>query len=119
MSYDLHLADPVTGEVLCAQAPHQMAGGTYVLGGTDRLELNVTYNYGAHIRDALGDERGIRALYGLTGAESLPLLDRGIAALDDDAAEDYWAATEGNAKRALCQLRALAQLRPDGVWAGD
>jgi hypothetical protein len=29
---------------------------------------------------------------------------------------DYWKATEGNAKRALCQLVALAQLRPDGVW---
>ena len=32
---------------------------------------------------------------------------------------DYWKATEGNAKRALCQLRALAQLRPDGVFDGD
>ncbi len=27
--------------------------------------------------------------------------------------------TEGNAKRALLQLAALAKMRPDAVWAGD
>lgn len=32
---------------------------------------------------------------------------------------NYWDATEGNAKRALLQLVALAKLRPDGVWDGD
>lgn len=30
--------------------------------------------------------------------------------------KDYWKATEGNAKRALCGLLMFAQLRPDGVW---
>jgi hypothetical protein len=24
-----------------------------------------------------------------------------------------------NAKQALCQLKAMVQLRPDGIWAGD
>jgi hypothetical protein len=33
--------------------------------------------------------------------------------------EDYWEATEGNAKRALLQLMALSRMRPDGVWDGD
>lgn len=40
-----------------------------------------------------------------------------IASLKDDADEDYWKATEGNAKRALCGLLMFAQLRPDGVWS--
>lgn len=28
-------------------------------------------------------------------------------------------ATEGNAKRPLLQLAAMARIRPDGVWDGD
>ena len=138
MSYDIELTDPVTGETLELDAPHQMRGGTYVVGGTTSASLNVTYNYSTHywrVFDALdkphprapkwmherGDEKvgGIRAIYGLTGAESLPLLDKAIAALGNDVHPDYWKATEGNAKRALVQLRTLAAMRPDGVWSGD
>ena len=33
--------------------------------------------------------------------------------------EDYWKATAGNALRPLYQLKAMAQLRPDGIWSGD
>jgi hypothetical protein len=55
----------------------------------------------------------------MTGAESVVLLKSAIAQLGDDVADDYWEPTEGNAKRALTQLLALAQLRPDGVWDGD
>ena len=63
--------------------------------------------------------KGIRTIYGLTGAESLPVLDAAIAQLGDDVDADYWAPTEGNAKRALLKLRALATMRPDGIWSGD
>ena len=139
MSYDIKLTDPLTGETLVLDAPHQMKGGTYAIGGTTQASLNVTYNYSpqfARVFDALREPRstapkwmhrdrslpkvfGIRTIYGLTGAESLPLLDKAIAALGDDVHEDYWQPTEGNAKRALMQLRALAMLRPDGLWAGD
>ena len=62
---------------------------------------------------------GVRTIYGLTGAESLPVLDKAISMLADDADTDYWKATDGNAKRALVQLRAMAAMRPDGLWAGD
>ena len=55
----------------------------------------------------------------MTGAESIPVLKSAIDALGDDVSTDYWEATEGNAKRALCQLLAFAQMRPDGVWDGD
>lgn len=118
MSYDIRLCDPVTKETLVTETPHQIAGGTRCLGGTDEMWLNVTYNYSVHFKRVMGDG-GIRRIYGLTGAESIPLLKDAINMLGDDASDDYWQPTEGNAKQALCGLLALAQLRPDGVWEGD
>ena len=139
MSYDISLVDPVTREPLELDAPHHMRGGTYQVGGTTRAHLNVTYNYAPQflrVFDVLDKPRatapdwmhergndspvcGVRTIYGLTGAESLPVLDAAIAQLGDDVAPDYWQSTDGNAKRALLQLRALAAMRPDGVWEGD
>ena len=118
MSYDISLRDPVTREVLYADMPHDMRGGIYCAGGTAELWLNVTYNYAPHFERVLG-ESGIRAIYGMTGAESIPVLEAAAARLADDASDDYWDATEGNAKRALLKLAAMAHLRPDGIWGGD
>jgi hypothetical protein len=118
MSYDIELCDPVTGEVLQLDAPHHMRGGTYCVGGSSEAHLNVTYNYSSHFALALGPN-GIRSIYGTTGAASIPVLREAAAKLADDVSDDYWEATEGNAKRALLQLAALAAMRPDGVWKGD
>ena len=118
MSYDISLHDPVTREVPYADMPHDMRGGIYCAGGTDELWLNVTYNYAPHFKRVLG-ERSIRSIYGMTGAESIPVLEDAASKLADDVSDDYWEATEGNAKRALLQLAAMARLRPDGIWDGD
>ena len=118
MSYDISLVDPVTKETLEVEAPHHLRGGNYVFGGTTEAWLNITYNYGPHFRRVLG-EKGIRTIYGMTGAESIPVLKNAMDQLGDDVDPDYWTATEGNAKRALAGLLALAQMRPDGVWDGD
>ena len=118
MSYDINLTDPVTKEVIMLDHKHQIIGGTYQVGGTAYLHLNVTWNFGVHYRKHFG-ENGIRTLYGMTGAESIPLLKDVITKLGDDVDPDYWKATEGNAKQALCGLLAFAQMRPDGVWNGD
>jgi hypothetical protein len=119
MSYDLELLDPVTRKVLVLDAPHHMRGGTYAVGGEFTARFNITYNYADHFRRVLGKANGIRTLYGLTGAQSIPMLQAAISQLGDDVDWDYWKPTEGNAKKALCQLLALAQMRPDGVWDGD
>jgi hypothetical protein len=119
VSYDISLLDPATKQTIMLDSPHYMRGGTYAIGGTYLAELNVTYNYGPHFRAVLDETKGIRVLYGMTGAESIPLLQQAIDKLKDDVAEDYWEPTEGNAKQALCQLLALATMRPDGVWDGD
>lgn len=118
MSYDVRLCDPVTHEALQTDVPHDMRGGTYAMGGTTGLWLNVTYNYGKHYYRVLGD-KGIRTIYGMTGAESIPVLEAAVAKLSDEVSDDYWEATEGNAKRPLLQLAAMARMRPDGVWDGD
>lgn len=117
MSYDICLKHPITGETLQVEQ-HQIKGGTYAIGGTTEAWLNVTYNYSQHFRNVFG-ENGIRTIYGLTGAESIPVLKNAIEQLGNDVSEDYWEATEGNAKTALCGLLTLAQLRPDGIWDGD
>lgn len=124
MSYDIELRHPVTGDTLQLDAPHHMRGGTYQVGGTTEARLSVTYNYAPHFITAFGgsvegSERGIRKLYGMTGAESIPFLEAGAAKLGDDVEGDYWKSTEGNAKAAIMQLLALARMRPDGVWHGD
>ena len=120
MSYDINLLDHVSHEVIEIDEPHFIRGGTYAVGGSTRLSLNVTYNYGKfyYRPDVLGDN-GVREIYGKTGFESIPILEKAIAALGDDVHDDYWTATEGNAKRPLIQLLTFAKMRPDGVWDGD
>jgi len=118
MSYDIELVDPVSRSVLKLEHAHHMHGGTYAMGGTNELHLNITYNYSKHFYRVMG-ELGIRSLYGLSGADSIPLLEQAIANLKDEVSEDYWEPTEGNAKRSLIQLLTMAKLRPDGVWRGD
>lgn len=118
MSYDIYLTHPITGEVLTLDTNHHMRGGTYAVGGTSEMCLNITWNYSEHFYRTMGDD-GIRSIYGKSGAESIPILDKAIGSLGDDVNDDYWKPTEGNAKAALIQLRALAAMRPDGVWKGD
>ena len=114
MSYDIRLLDPVTRKTLHTDAPHDMRGGTYVVGGTTELWLNIILAR----PDVLG-EKGLEVIYGMSGAESIPVLKKAVENLGDDINPDYWESTEGNVKKALLQLIAMAQLRPDGVWDGD
>ena len=122
MSYDIYLKNPETGDTVQLPEPHQIKGGTHCLGGTTEAWLNVTYNYSGYFRAVLGDE-GIRSIYGMTAADSIPLLEEAAAKLDENEEgpdEDYWKATSGNARAALLNLIALARLAPpDAVWSGD
>ena len=87
MSYDISLCDPVTKEPLVTDLPHMMTGGTYAIGGTRELWLNVTYNYARWYYEpgvfapTEEESKGIRTIYGLTGAESIPVLKNAISAL--------------------------------------
>ena len=119
MSWDFDLCDPVTKEILTTEQNHFMHGGTYHVNGTNEMTLNITYNYSDIINKVINDETGRSYAYilaGKTGAETIPILTEAISKLSDDINDDYWKATEGNAKRALSMLLAFAQMRPDGIW---
>jgi len=140
MSYDIYLRDPVTNETVELDAPHQIKGGTYAINGTSEAWLNITYNYADwYYKDGVfpnggEDHSGIRSIYGLSGAESIPILKHAIDTLEGMAedisdeerlecerhgATGYWLPTRKNAIKPLYGLLAFAQLRPDGVWCGD
>ena len=91
-----------------------------MLGGTTELWLNITYNYSkVYHRDSVFGKDGIGTIFGMTGLESIPLLEKAINALGDDVSKNYWEATEGNAKRPFVQLLTMAKMRPDGIWKGE
>ncbi|MBR4688068.1 MAG: hypothetical protein IKP01_07105 [Bacteroidales bacterium] len=92
---------------------HDIAGGTYAIGGTASAWLYVTYNYAPIFFRVIG-EGGIRSLHGMELREATPILDRAIAALGDAEPDaDYWKATDGNARKALVGLRRLSGLALD------
>jgi hypothetical protein len=118
MSYDVELCDPETGRVIDLGAYHPHLGGTHPMDGTSEAWLNITFNYSTILRRVLGTNLR-EALYGKTGAETIPLLQKAIDQLRDDGETDYWKPTEGNVRRALIGLLFFATQRPDGVWRGD
>lgn len=84
MSYDIRLIDPVTKETINFDTPHQMTGGTYAVGGTTEAWLNITFNYARwYYKDGVfpdkgEDNSGIRSIYGMSGSESIPVLEHAI-----------------------------------------
>lgn len=119
MSYDISFVDKDGGPMVL-QEPHHLRGGTYVLGGTGQAWLNITYNYSPFYYRLIDPEKGIRALYGKTGAEAKLILDAAILQMGvDPPSEDYWEPTEGNARKALEDLCELCRRCPEGILEGD
>ena len=81
--------------------------------------LSITYNYHKYYYDQIDSEKGIRFLYGKTGAEVIPILEEAIKELGTETDKDYWKTTPGNAGHALQGLLEFAKLRPDGIFDGD
>ena len=95
MSYDIWLEDPVTRKTIEVEEPHIMAGGTYAVGGTKELWLNITYNYGSYYYEVFDD--GIRSIYGKTGVDSIPMLQRMIDEIEGKYKKDgEWISTKRN-----------------------
>lgn len=112
MSYDIHLKDPVTQET--AEVPgHLMIGGTYradyhpeTKTFTPALNteawLNITYNYGRYYREVY--ERGIRTIYGMSGLDSLSVLEKMINYLEGKyKIKGEWISTKR--KKTICYDR--------------
>ena len=102
------------GCVACV--PCHQEGGTFVPGGTERAELNVTYNYSSLYRKHLNEDEGLRWLDGKAARDTLSALEKAVAVLGVVRDADYWKATPGNAGHALAVLLAWGRLHPDAVW---
>lgn len=134
MSYDIYLCDKLASKdnyydhVLQLDFKHNIKGGTFAVGGTDKLHLNVTYNYSNYFYAHVDQKLGIRWLYGRQARDTVSKLNGAIATLEDLAkmyleeprdAENYWSPTPNNTIKALQDLLLLAKLCPEGVWYGD
>ena len=117
MSYSLRIEDS-NGNIM--QAPFLIfpQGANCPIDGTRELETSITYNYWMQFRKAFNTEEGIYTLNGVPCLDSIPIIRNAMDRLDNDVDEnDYWAATDGNAKRALAELLHLAALGCiDGFW---
>lgn len=124
MSYSISLTDPVSKETLQLDSPHQMKGSTYAVGGTRHAWLDITYNYSRWYqkdgvfpgKDKDGSSLGVRSIYSLSGADSIPILEHAahiLEEMDEDLTEEeirefeangtsgYWLPTRANAIRPL------------------
>lgn len=124
MSYSIKLLDKKTNKPVTV--PYFIEGGTVqakvvngklVPKGIETAEMDVTYNYSKHYDNI--HEDGIRWIYGKTGAEVVPVLERAVALLGTDRDDDYWKPTRGNAGHALAVLLSWARLHPEAVFDGD
>ena len=152
MSYDIYLKEPVTGAVAVVpehlmireiyKAGYHSERGTFTPVINTEAHLNVTYNYGQYYKDVY--EKGIRQIYGMSGVDSIPILEHMISEIknkykrinewintkrtteemieykiNEGDISDYWLATAANAIRPLYHLITLAKMRPDCIWDGD
>ena len=109
MGYSVRIKHRDGTDVLLPEK-HNIAGGTYAVGGTRDARLYVTYNYAGTFQRVIGGE-GLRSLNGGSVKDSLAILVKAIDAIGDEQPdEDYWKPTDGNAKKALVDLKALANL---------
>lgn len=107
MSYDICIENQ-NHETVAIPERHDLKGGTYCIGGTNRLELNVTYNY-SDIFCRLFGENGIHFISGKDIRETIIPLHEAIKKLGDVVPdENYWKSCDGNVKVALENLCLLA-----------
>lgn len=83
-----------------------------------RIDFSITYNY-ANIYYRVFGKKGIRTIYGLSGRESIPILEKAISKLDNDVNKDPWKSTEDNAQKVLKELVVIALTQPADIWSGD
>jgi hypothetical protein len=104
MSYDIYLM----GKDGVLSAPKHEDRGTYAIGGTDKAELNVTYNYCKHF--------SFKGLHERKALDTIKEMQEAVDKLGTKRDNDYWASTKGNAGAAVQRLLSFALLHPYGVW---
>lgn len=110
------------GDVIKLDNIHNIRGSIYPMGGTDEVQLDVTYNYSKILSPLAREKFGVdswvdllRDKHSRDAVKSLRVLSSMLSGEPDD---DYWAVTEGNAKAAIDNLVYLCELslNYDGMW---
>lgn len=123
MSYDIAIICKCCEQPLKFETPQHLVASnvpfdpvTETILPRSEAKTNITFNYGKHFRVALGGE-GVYSLHGKPVAETLSALREAISKLGEDVTDNYWDATEGNAKRALETLVQMAEaVGVKGYW---
>jgi len=110
MSYWVYLEDENEKPVSVVR---HMEGGTLMMGGNTKAELNVTYNYSVCYRLA---DFHLKDLIGKKATDTIEVLEAVVEKLGTHTYKDYWAPTPGNAGHAASILLAWAKQHPDAVW---
>ena len=114
MSWDISLINKETSEPVTVE--HFQEGGTQIVGGTDRAELNITYNYSWFYRRYLCSIDGICCLDSRLAKDCVDGFESAIAELGTNQFENYWAPTPGNAGFALSILLKWAKNNPEAMF---
>ena len=99
--------------------PLHQEGGTYMLGGNTRAELNITYNYSPFYYQHLDEKEGLRWLNDKKAKDCLKKLEYAVQALGIERSNDYWKPTAGNAGYALSIIAAWAVENPNAIFTVD
>jgi hypothetical protein len=91
-------------------------GGTYQVGGCNRADLNITYNYSPYYYEVLDTDNGLRWLDGKEASECIDRLQKSVDVLGVEHSDNYWDSTKGNAGYALSILLGWARKNPQAVF---
>lgn len=116
MGYSIKLVGE-DGEIV-GVTRHQ-EGSSYVMGGTDDANIDITYNYAKYFREEIDSRYGIRWLYGKHAHECIDVLEAAVEKLGKVRDADYWETTPGNAGHVLNVLLAWARQYPYAIFMGD
>ena len=103
------------GEEALSVDPH-FEGGVLALGGMDKAEISVTWNYSEYYFKHIDEENGIRWLHEKKAKDTIVRLENAITALGTERSNDYWESTPGNAGHILQVLANWAHQHPEGEW---
>jgi hypothetical protein len=92
-------------EITPAQVQKHKHGSSYCTNGTTEATISVTYNYSKFFRFGMLD--------GCKARNVTKLLENLKEILKDDKTDDYWEATEGNAKVIIEILIQWTKQHPD------
>jgi len=101
---------------VCEIMPRHCDGGTFVLGGTNQAELNITYNYSPFYYKYFDKKEGLKFLDSKKAKDCIKKLEEAISKLGIKRDDNYWKATEGNAGYALSILLSWAKQHPDAIF---